>query len=132
MNSTCPLGHKFLTLSLHSQLTESVVHFHILPSTFPFHSQTHCSLASVWSQLGYSSCQDPQQQQGGDVSVLSWLAVSRAPSSTDDSLPLFWRLFSSLPSRTLLLLLHLTFTLCPTHCSSSSVLPLNTGEPQIP
>ena len=131
MNSAYPLGDKFLTLSLHTQLIERVIHFHILPFTFPFHSQTHCSLASVWNQLGYSSCQDHQQQQGGDVSVLTWLTISRAPSSIHDSLPFFWRFFSSLPSRTPLLLLHLTFTLYPTHCSSSSILPFNGGEPQI-
>ena len=82
------------TLSLHTQLTERVVHFYILPFTFPFHSQTLYSLASVWNQLGYSFCQDHQQQQAGDVSVLTWLTISRAPSSIDDSL--FWRFFQFL------------------------------------
>lgn len=61
-------------------------------------------------------------------SLPGWLSPGHpAPLMTHSS----GDFFNSLPSRTLPLLLHLTFTLCPTHCSSSSILPLNSGELQI-
>lgn len=115
------------TLSLHTQLTERVVHFYILPFTFPFHLQTLYSLASVWNPSDTFAKITNSNRLAMSQSLPGWLSPGHPAPLMTHSL----EIFNSLPSRTLPLLLHLTLTLCPTHCSSSSILPLNSGELQI-